>query len=329
MPLLLSQFKKACSTVEPDDDDVDNASTAHSDVRDCLAEDDTLTQWGLTSLLIGSYARQVSIRRIKDVDVFCMVPKVDTSLTSQEVLRKFIKVLGEKYDDDRIIPQDRSVQVKFDEFDMHVDVVPARPVNGRWEIPDRTERGAGWQQTDPLKLGTLTTTMNDNNESLYIPVVKLIRQTRRAALGKRPGGFYFEILTYHAFASGLSGKNIPTLYVQALEHIAGQLEVIAAGGSVADPAIPGENLKVRVSDAEHQTAATKFREVATAARRAYSDDNDCRAALAFQKLLGRRSDDKEWVFPMPDYCNADGTTKAAVQRGDSTVPGAGASPRFA
>lgn len=43
----------------------------HEEVRDALAQSEELADFGIHSVLIGSYRRDVSIRRVKDVDVFC------------------------------------------------------------------------------------------------------------------------------------------------------------------------------------------------------------------------------------------------------------------
>ena len=167
--------------------------------------------------------------------------------------------------------------------------------------------------------------MNANNAKLYVPAVKLIRQTRRANLGKRPGGLYFEILTYHAFAGGCTGT-LPDRYVSALESIAVQLEAVVAGGEVEDPSMDGEVITVRATAQQMSTAATVFRGLASRAEAALdSKVDDCKAAVEFRAILGQRSDDDEWVFPLPDYCNDDGSTKY-TQKGLSYVPGEG---RFA
>jgi hypothetical protein len=323
VPLLTSYFNKACSSVEPPDDDVTNASTAHKEVRKVLEADETLKRWGVDTLLIGSYSRQVSIRRIQDVDVFCQLPDLDTTKTSREVLEHVVGVLRTTYGE-RVEPQDRSVKVQFREFDMHVDAVPARPAGQYWEIPDHSERSFEWQKTNPIELGDLTTEMNDANDDLYVPVVKLVRATRRAHLDNRPGGLYFEILTYHAFAAGLTGS-LPERYVAAVDSIATQLEGVVNGDDVADPSMPDEVIDVRATAAQYETAASVFRDLATRAAAALNSTDDCQAAAEFRRLLGQRTDDDEWVFPLPNYCNADGTQKY-TQKGLGFVPGEG---RFA
>ena len=169
--------------------------------------------------------------------------------------------------------------------------------------------------------------MNAENAKLYVPVVKLVRQTRREPLnlGKRPGGLYFEILTYHAFAAGCSGS-LPERYVGALASIADQLEAVVAGGDVEDPSMEGEVITVRSTDQQMRTAATVFRGLASRAQAALDSKTDeCKAAAAFRAILGQRSDDNTWVFDLPEYCNEDGTTKY-TEKGLSFVPGEG---RFA
>ncbi len=141
MPLLTSYFEGASSNIEPPYDDVANASAAHTEVRGVLEADSTLKEWGIDTVLIGSYSRHVSIRRVKDVDVFCKLPDVDASKSSREVLGEIVRVLRAAYGD-RIGEQDRSVKVDFSDFGLHVDAVPARPVGTCWEIPDHSERSA-------------------------------------------------------------------------------------------------------------------------------------------------------------------------------------------
>jgi hypothetical protein len=84
----------------------------------------------------------------------------------------------------------------------------------------------------------------------------------------------------------------------------------------------GEVIVVRATPIQFQTAATTFRDLATRAQDALNDEDDCKAAAEFRKLLGQRTDDDEWVFPIPDYCNEDGTKKH-TQAGLTVVPGKG------
>lgn len=320
MALLITQFEKACSNVEPTPEDLDNAAAAHKAVRDVLDNAPELVELGSETILIGSYKRHVSIRRVKDVDVLSRTDGLD--MTAPEALDLFERILKDDFGEDRVERQDHAIEVDFPDYDLDVDAVPARPCGDYWEIPDRDGE---WTETNPEELTKLSSDLNERYEDLYVPIVKLIRQTRRANLGKRPGGLYFEILTYHAFNAGLKGDNISELYVGALRSIADQLEEIVDGAEVDDPTMPGEFIKVRVTAAQLKTAADKFAVLATTAEEALKSDDLCAAALAFRQTLGKNDDD-EWVFPMPASCNDDGTKKSfgtlssTATAGDPDVP---------
>lgn len=325
MAEFVQQFNDACSRVEPTSDDKGNAAAAHKAVRECLEADATLVSYGIDTILIGSYKRQVSIRRVKDVDVFSKLPDVDTGLSSSELLDLFEQALSGY--GDRLDRQDRSICVSFeDEYGLHVDAVPARPAGDLWEIPERPATGP-WQVTNPEGLGDASTAMNERFGGNYVPVVKLIRQTRRAHLGKRPGGLFFEILTYHAFdnmAESMEDGNKHQLYVAALQSIAAQLEDFRLGGDVADPSMPDAVLTIRVDQTQKDAAATTFASLAARAKNALDDDlqSGCPSAKEFQDILGKNDDD-EWVFELPSYCDANGAPLPAKASDRSIPPGTG------
>ena len=63
MAILTTKFKEALVLIEPSSDDKANAPLAHQRVRTALKDADALKDWDLNPVLIGSYARNVSIRR--------------------------------------------------------------------------------------------------------------------------------------------------------------------------------------------------------------------------------------------------------------------------
>ena len=323
MARLTTPFAKAKHNVEPTKDDKDNAQSAHLEVRTHLKRDPTLQSYGIDTVLIGSYKRNVSIRRMKDVDVLSKLSKMPNNCDPRTLLQQFGRVLRAIYGPQRVQLQDRSLKVDFPSFDLAVDVVPARPSlkrpgSGYIEIPDKN---GGWQETNPEKLTELTSQMNGHYSGEYVPLVKLIRQARRSNLDKRPGGFFFEILTYHAATSGLPADSDESLFVSALESIARQLhDVVVQGVPVPDPTMPGERIAIRATQAQMTAAERTFRELAAKARQA-TKNTACEASLAYQQILGK-NDDGETVFEMPATCNPDGTEKQLVnqRRGDLVVP---------
>ncbi|KJL44938.1 hypothetical protein RS81_00406 [Microbacterium terrae] len=319
MSVLTKQFKDALSQVEPGEDAA-HAAEAHAEVRDVLHGHSDLVEWGLHSVLIGSYRREVSIRRVKDVDVFCELPSLPEDQDPQDLLDKFARLLADEYGD-RVTKNDRSVKVDFPDFDMHVDVVPARAAGDEWEIPDRD---GGWEKTHPVKFSELSTARNQAHDEKYVPVVKLLRQTRRALLGEaKPGGFFVEIAAYHSFASIPDGNSDDSpnstaeYYTVALEKMAPILRDHADDvARLMNPAIPEQELHVRATRAELDAIADKWEQAAVDAREALESENDQDAARTFKRLLGQNSDGDD-VFEVP----------VVVSAGHRSLP-SGESPTF-
>lgn len=326
MPALVSCFKTASENVEPIAGDYVNAIAAHGSVRACLELNQDLKAMQVDTTLIGSYKRKTAIRRVKDVDVFTKLPNVDSELDSAAVTEAVRSALENTFGLDSIEPQDRSTLVSFGVFDLTVDVVPARPSGERWEIPDGK---GGWLETNPEAMTTLTTSMNARYDDLYVPVVKLIRQTRRHLLGScKPGGYLLEALAYHAFDQGIAGADRGTLYANALTKIATALTNRSYGGTIVDPTMIWRSLQVRVTDEEWAKAATTFTDAASLALTALESTDECSAAKVFRDLLGKNSAGN-WVFPMPALCNDDGTKRSLVATAAGSAQVAAGGGRFA
>lgn len=328
MAILSGQFTKALESIEPSPDDKANAPKAHYAVRDALTDADELKDWGLSPILIGSYKRDVSIRRVKDIDVFCRMEQIDDDVAASAVLAKFAKVLDAEFGTDgdgkdRVKPQARSVKIEFPEYDgLHVDAVPARKLEGGyWEIPTR---GGGWQTTNPDELTSLKTTMNTAYGGNYVPLVKLVRQTRRTILDARPGGLFVEMALYDAcVGSKVSKEGLTIGYVTGLEAIADYLDgKVAWNQSLPDPTMPGQTLSFRATDKQWVAARDKFRAAADKARDAYEQADAGKAAVAFRALLGENGDG-DVVFPMPPGYDDDGTKQKSaslITPGAPSVP---------
>ncbi|MFG1909443.1 nucleotidyltransferase [Kribbella sp. NPDC048928] len=328
MAILSNQFSKALESVEPSPDDKANAPKAHQEVRASLTSADDLESWGVNPVLIGSYKRDVSIRRVKDVDVFCRMDDIGTEVAASTVLDTFYAVLDSSFGVDsdgnkRVKRQARSITIEFPEFDgLHVDAVPARKrTDGYWEIPTRDGQ---WQMTNPEELTTLKTAMNETYDGDYVRLVKLVRQTRRTILDKRPGGLFVELALYDACVNSRVSKDGLTIgYVTALESIADYLgDKVAWGRSLPDPTMPGQTLTFRATDKQWEAARDRFRSAATKAREAYTQTDAGKAAVAFRELLGKNGDG-DIVFPMPPGYNEDGTKResaALITPGTRNVP---------
>lgn len=316
MAELASSFETAQSNIEPSNDDWTNAPQSHQDISDILGADDTLSGWGINPILIGSYGRQVSIRRVYDVDMFCRLDEYPAGVGADEVLNRVYEVLIEAYGEDSVTREDRSVTVLVPDADgLYIDVVPARKSGVVWEIPTEDDE---WIATNPVEMTELKTKKNAAFDEMYVPCVKLLRQARRNLLGKdKPGGFAVEMALYTACEEGLVTKNnsMTQLFASAMEGVADVFGRIADDGfEVPDPSMPGEVLTFD-EDADFHAAAEKFGSAAADARNAadMSDDEAGKAGLLVQGILGP-NDDFENVFPMPAGYDSDGNKRASSTR---------------
>lgn len=329
LAILSSCFRTALTMIEPSPVDKTNAPLAHASVRATLTSADALQEWGLSPVLIGSYKRDVSIRRVKDVDVFCRMESIDSGVSGSEVLDAFFEVLDAEYGRDRdgnrrVRRQARSLQVAFPEYDgLYVDAVPARPRgDGYWEIPKRDSDE--WQSTNPEQMTQLKTDMNSATGELYVPTVKLLRQARRTILDSRPGGLFVELALYEACTQGLIHFDDQALaFVTGLEATAAYLQdKVSWGRQLPDPTMPGHWASFRATDLQWESARDRFVRAADKARGAYAEEDSGLAAVTYRGLLGENGDGGT-VFPMPAGYNEDGTKKALtapITAGERMVP---------
>lgn len=337
MATLAAQFTEALSNVEPDDD-VAHAIEAHQDVAKALKADDRLKKLGVDPILIGSYKRHVSIKRIKDVDVFARLTEADETLRPGDILDHVTDVLEDAFPG-RVERQRRSVMIEFPDFDLSVDVVIARPCvdhpDDHWQIPEKIDDDgkATWVETNPTRMTELSTEANkefvlddgDQSPGIYVPTVKLMRQIRRTWLGDHPGGFYIEVLTLQVFNDLRPDHGTVADYLtDVLRGVADAATAIVGNGGLADPTLEGKIISTKATDDEIDAAAVKLSEAADLAEDALKDKSTCQAAVKWRRLLGvtKNAETEEHVFPLPDYCNPDGTQKktSSIKPGSSTVP---------
>lgn len=331
MHTLAEQFRSALGVIEIKDERRDFAVAAHTQIREYLEADETLKGWGIETVLIGSYARRTAIWPGKDVDVFVKLMALEVGSTDPATVYDHVRdTLVQAYGD-RAEPQHRSVKVSFDRdgFEFSVDVVPAVRWGQRWAIPahDADKWGLSdverWVGTDPERLTELTSQTNKlvtvEGRGAYVPTVKLVRQTRAHHRGKtKPGGFYFELMTYWAFKDGsTSGSSYAEIFGRTLASIAGQL----ASGVVVDPVLD-EPYDPEPDPVDRVQAGGVFGELATKAQQALSTDDICEAGALWREILG--ANENGWCFPPPDGCDEQGrrlsVSAPATSRG-SREPG--------
>lgn len=323
MEILAPQFEAALTRIEfgSDDPKAQRVQEAHAEIRDVLESSPALLEMGIDCVLIGSYSRDTAIYPGKDVDVLARLTNLDASESPTDVYDRVLSVIAQQYGE-RADGQPRSVRIDFftraNELDFSVDVVPAVRSGSRWAIPnsDTTlwgETGSRWEETNPELLGVLTSEQNGRvsvgGRGAYVPVVKLMRQARAAHLGaSKPGGFYFELITFHAFANGLSGDSFAELFSKALRSAANRLGT-AASDPLIDPAMSPQAYNPAPRPEDLAAAAGVFASLADSADRALDLDK-CEAAVIWRSILG--STDRGYCFPLPKGCDESGRSIPGV-----------------
>jgi len=315
MHALVEQFNAALKLINIGDDRRQHAIDAHTEMRKLLEGDEQLCEWGVDTILIGSYARHTGVYPGKDVDVFTKLTQLTSDDVNPVTIYEHVRDLLVETYGDRAKPQARSVTVDFerDGFEFSVDAVPAVRMGDRWAIPrhdtdlwdDPEER---WVETDPETLKALTeernTDLSVNGQGAYVPVVKLVRQARRHHRDKaKPGGFYFELMTYWAFERGeVAGGTFAEILADTLTSIAAQLD---SGTNLVDPVLERDYMPLP-DPADRSAAAETFAVLAAKARDAMNEASRCRAAALWREILGEN--EQGWCFPVPDGCDEQGRT---------------------
>ena len=325
METLPTHFDTALTNIEVNGKRANRAKSAHAEVRKHLEDDAQLCEWGVDTVLIGSYKRDTGIYPGKDVDVFVKLPELDTTASPKDVYNAVLDALVKKYvhekDGGRAVPQARRIKIEFPsstgDDDFAVDAVPAVRCGDRWAIPtkdkSRWAQSTGrWVETDPedlavkiSKLSTSPLTASVSGRNALKPIIKLIRQARRTHLGdERPGGLYLEIAVYHEWNSGgVTGNSWAELYATTLRRLANRL-TLSRSWPLTDPAM-GTALKPAPADKQLSAAATTFADLATLAERALQLDA-CAAAIKWRTILGENDKVGGHVFPLPPGCDANG-----------------------
>jgi len=313
MELLTKEFSETLIRIEINGEKLELAIDAHREINNYLSSVEKLKSWGLETILIGSYARRTGIYPGKDVDIFAKLTKLNTTTSPRIVHDTIYDILSEKYGN-RVEKQRRSVKVSFDydsrNIEFSVDVVPAVKHREIWAIPsqdidlwDLSEATERWVATNPEKLTEITQAINNaiqiNGQGAYVPTVKLIKQIRKHWLGEnKPGGLFFEIMTYWAFNTGLEGKSFAELVTDVLESIEIQLRNISTA-PIIEPAL-NIQFEPQPEASELSNAVSVIESILKQAQTALSS-NKCLAGSIWRKIFGENTRGK--CFPIPEGCD--------------------------
>lgn len=331
METLKSQFADAVRNVTIHGDKAELAKEAHREVRELLEADPTLKEWGIDTILIGSYARQTARYPGKDVDIFLRFTnrtnRHDPGIIYDHVRDVLVTKYGAIEKQGRVTQQPRSLKIDFADPNLpadqqfSVDAVPAVRWGDHWGIPNRNrdlwlQDESRWILTDPVQFTNDTTTLavsaltpTVDGANAYRPIVRLMRQIRHIHLGDaRPGGLAVEVACFHAWNAGdVTGDSYAELLVNTLDAVAGDFRTASIKGQL-DPVF-GTVMQPELAEGVWNDAAWRFEDLAKRGREALAADK-CRAAKVWRDILG--TNDRGQVLPLPDGCDAAGFPVGAV-----------------
>lgn len=209
-------FRKFKSRLELNQKEQKNASSRHMEVREFLNTRFEVAR----SFLTGSYARHTKTKPLKDIDIFFELKEDEDDYRSDcpsVVIGDFHDALVEKYGDDAVRMQSRSVGVDFgvvvdadDNTDyrvVSVDVVPAFAAGDDYEIPDNS-RGQ-WIKTNPEIHASKATAAHQAFSSEWKGLVRMVKYwNNNARHGEKPvkPSFLIEVMAIQCLFGGWQGR---------------------------------------------------------------------------------------------------------------------------
>jgi len=284
--LVDEHFVKLKSNLEITKSESQLASRRQNEIRDHVGAHLTLDRTFLT----GSYARHTKTKKLKDVDIFCVV-KADgldadlRELSPWDALTRLQHILAEKYTSPAPTIGRRCCSVQFSSEDdvPSFDVVLAFDrAGGGYEIPDRF--ASDWIATDPEIHKTEATDKNAACDGKWIPVVKMIKGFNREWDKPVRPSFLLEVMALELIRPPFTRyqDEIVLFLANAAERVT---------ESWPDPAGLGPDVNSSMNHHEKTTAASRLRDALAVAERAVAleDDGNERAAIdAWREFFGRR-----------------------------------------
>ncbi len=256
----------------------------HTEIREHLRSRLALR----TDFLTGSYARHTKTKKLKDVDIFCVIdPDGENAnlrdMSAYGALGELQRLLAVKWPAVSIGRRACTIDFGPDQEVTSFDVVLAFDrVKGGFELPDTTT--GGWIASDPTVHADRATAKNNACDEKWKPFVKMVKGWNREWDRPVRPSFLLEVMALDLVREpfGAWGDELVTFFANAADRI---------GDSWPDPAGLGPDVNSSMTSTEAAFAATKLREAQAVAERAadLADAGEEKAAVdEYKKLFGRR-----------------------------------------
>lgn len=290
-----NQFLDLLKDIEPSNTTKQDASKAHTSLRDFLKKDDGFNPYHISDFLSGSYKRNTAIRprtingetARPDVDII-VVTNHSLNDNPQEVIDLLYEVLEDKYSDIR--KQARSVGINTKKVDMDVvPIIAPDGMEGTLYIPDR--KMEKWLVTNPPKHTAWTTEINNLSSGMFKPLVKLMKWWRRVnpTIAKKPKGFVIECIV--AECMDKSELNYGELFVKTLEEIVVKYKPyidMKVVPHINDPGVLGNSVTDGITFDAFNGFYNKVKSHAEIGRKAINETDEDEALKLWRKIFGER-----------------------------------------
>ena len=285
---LASDFQSFLASIQPGDNHVSDAKSAHEKVREQLRTDEDFKEAHKDTFLAGSYARHTAINDINDVDVICLVD-IDKSVTDPELVLAWTQsILGKYYTKTK--RQGRSVGAQGAKG-VWLDIVPATPMsgdNGPLWIPDRNAKE--WVQTHPKSQIQTAKDKNKSTDGYYVQVVKLMKswRDRLPTESCRLKSYILESLVHAAIGSPSSHAVATVNVLEGIERSFGLYRNLDIVPTIPDPAYSSVNVAKHWESSDFKDFMNQVKSAASTARKALdSTDLDVSRKL-WRQIFGSK-----------------------------------------
>lgn len=333
MHTLGTHFDLLLRSIRPPEDRLEAAKDLPPKVREFLKDREGFPTVDPHSRLVGSYAQDLAVGDVKDVDLLVRVPG-DPDTNDPEA-KKLIASLRNALDDlpaalgfDGWAGVDiegarRSVHVYIKGRDFHLDIVPAIAPDGfesELYVPDRGFNK--WIESHPIGYIKLLTELNRENGGKVRPLAKLLKHFRNFHMKqRRPKSYWLGALVVHHVGQKLdTTQPLAVIFRDLLNGIYNQYAPLLGRTDDATPNIPdpvlGHNISWNWSRTHFETFMARVDEGRKCSTKALEAEEAADAIVNWQRVFG------EEFFPS-EVADEAARAAAAATPGQSEVSPSG------
>jgi len=347
MMTFTTHFQVLLKNIRPADERTQAAETLPPLVRSYLEEHMEFETLAPHSRLVGSYAQNMSVGDVKDVDFLVRVdgdPENNEPEAKQVVqdLKKALDGLPAALEKDGYADIDverarRSVHVYIEDEDFHIDAVPCIAPDGFDEpiwVPDR-----GWNKwvpSHPVGYIKLLNDLNREHGRKVKPLGKLLKHFRNYQMKtRRPKSYWLGALLVHHVQENLdTSQPLAVLFRDLMKAIYNEFAPIlgrtdGAVPHIKDPVL-GHDISWNWERSHFETFMRRVKEAWNWADRALCLDPDKRdeAIELWQKIFGEEYFPSEVEEAAMEQAKASYPGASVVSRSGLVVPAAAALGSF-